>query len=215
MSLCSNWYNLSSDKEIPQDSYELHRIHCERNFVKCECGAVVKRFELDSHMATEHVQVNCQNCDYTAPKFLYDHECLMGPVVCKFCEAHLPQSHYHDHLYHCGSRTEVCPKCLKYVSLRDFAYHTEEIDCLNPGAIDEEAADELLAKQLQEEFYHERETPPHRDEVTEVYPALSEPSSTPQVNYQSELELSEEDLEEEAMSDCPICGNSVAVSRKQ
>mmetsp|Transcript_6768 Transcript_6768/g.12079 ORF Transcript_6768/g.12079 Transcript_6768/m.12079 type:complete len:241 (+) Transcript_6768:2934-3656(+) len=207
MSLCSN-----CDKEIPQETYELHRIHCERNFTKCDCGATVQRSQLEAHRATEHAEVKCQNCEYSAPKFLYSHECLMGPVVCRFCEAHLPQSHYRDHLYHCGSRTEVCPKCMKYIPLRDYAYHTEEIDCLNPLAMNEEAADELLARQLQEEFYQERQAQPQPDDVSEPYSTQTEPSLTPIVSTFSEPEPSDEEIEPEPMSECPICGVSVSVS---
>jgi len=101
---------------------------------------------------------------------------------------------------------------MKYIPLRDYAYHTEEIDCLNPLAMNEEAADELLARQLQEEFYQERQAQPQPDDVSEPYSTQTEPSLTPIVSTFSEPEPSDEEIEPEPMSECPICGVSVSVS---
>jgi hypothetical protein len=35
-----------------------------------------------------------------------------------------------DHLYQCSSRTEQCPRCNKFIQIRDYEHHVEQVDCL-------------------------------------------------------------------------------------
>ncbi|CAG9331813.1 XAF1_5 [Blepharisma stoltei] len=125
MKFCSN-----CQKQIPESSFLLHQIHCEKNISRCVCGISIPKSEKYSHDIQYHTLVECQYCSVSMESFISSfHQCEKQPKVCKFCEGHFPIDIYSDHIFQCGSRTELCKVCYKYIPLRDYNYHTQEIDC--------------------------------------------------------------------------------------
>lgn len=55
---------------------------------------------------------------------------------CPFCEENFPSlKELHDHLIQCGTKTDQCPKCERFIQRAIFAYHYENncalVDQLN------------------------------------------------------------------------------------
>ena len=50
---------------------------------------------------------------------------------CEYCELELPHVEMEAHEDYCGSRTECCPKCKRYIQIRDHDQH-EITDCAYP-----------------------------------------------------------------------------------
>jgi hypothetical protein len=106
---------------------------------------------------------------------------------------------------------------MKYIPLRDYAYHTEEINCLNPLARTVEDQDELLARQIQEELY--RGSHPHTQDEgeAEAYSQFTGSSLAPQPSDYEDQEEDSAEVEDEpaeAQSECPVCSQSFPVSCK-
>ena len=126
-----NWQNILGEREVPVQSLFLHRIHCERNHFKCTCGEVVKISEKDSPpRRIPRAQALCalRRDDRT---FTAEVPCPNKPRTCKFCEAEFPFDVYAKHIFECGSRTEQCPKCQKYIPFRDLEHHQSLSNCSN------------------------------------------------------------------------------------
>ncbi|OMJ79707.1 hypothetical protein SteCoe_20228 [Stentor coeruleus] len=118
-------------KDVPSNSLELHTMHCKRNYVKCECGEVINKQSFDAHMAEKHTAKPCKHCGLELlPEALAIHDCPSLPKLCQFCNAEFPFDQFSEHLYRCSSRTEQCPRCFKYIQIRDYDHHVEQIDCL-------------------------------------------------------------------------------------
>lgn len=112
MKICANWYALFSQKEVPTSSIFLHQVHCEKNFSVCECGVSVSKIEKSNHDLEFHCAIECKHCNISMEAFIYQfHECEKIPRICKFCEGHFPVDMHADHIFQCGSRTELCKKC--------------------------------------------------------------------------------------------------------
>ena len=51
---------LSSRREIPSASFQLHAVHCARNITLCtRCDEPIPRAEFEEHMETVHRQLEC------------------------------------------------------------------------------------------------------------------------------------------------------------
>ncbi|KAJ7379763.1 factor 1, partial [Desmophyllum pertusum] len=55
-------------------------------------------------------------------------ECGKRPIPCQYCEISLPRERMTEHQEFCGSRTELCHKCSRYVLIRDFQNHEKSCD---------------------------------------------------------------------------------------
>ena len=78
------------------------------------------------------------------PESLSQHECPSAPKKCQFCNAEFPFNQFSDHLYRCSSRTEQCPRCQKYIQIRDFEHHVEQVDCLGTRNLFQEKIDRIV-----------------------------------------------------------------------
>ncbi len=63
--------------------------------------------------------------------FLQAKHCTSRPVKCDYCELELPYAKIAEHKDFCGSRTELCAKCNRYIQLKDLDVHTA-MDCTYP-----------------------------------------------------------------------------------
>lgn len=56
---------------------------------------------------------------------------------CHFCNEHLSTlDNMRIHLIECGSKTDQCPHCKKYILRAIFAYHIDQ-NCTNPDFLDQ------------------------------------------------------------------------------
>uniref|UniRef100_A0A8D3B7Z8 TRAF-type domain-containing protein n=1 Tax=Scophthalmus maximus TaxID=52904 RepID=A0A8D3B7Z8_SCOMX len=102
--------------------------HCSRFLCLCpDCGEAVPREQLDQHREEEHSQTRCKKCNQKMERCqLKDHEsdeCVQRLQTCHFCDLELPQWELDQHCLACGSRTELCCDCSRYVRLKDQQEH--------------------------------------------------------------------------------------------
>ncbi|GFT58929.1 TRAF-type zinc finger domain-containing protein 1 [Nephila pilipes] len=118
--------SVCKDRELWGKSFEEMEITCE--FCK---------FKISSNVYKEHViicgtqKVQCLVCD--EPIMAQDkvkHLEICGKVsfsrqkmLCKYCDKSFSEDYFKDHVVSCGSRTEKCEKCNKYVLLKDKEMH--------------------------------------------------------------------------------------------
>jgi hypothetical protein len=56
---------------------------------------------------------------------------------CQFCDERLPTSDdMRNHLVRCGTKTDKCPHCYKYIQRSIFAYHMNH-NCVDPNMFEE------------------------------------------------------------------------------
>ncbi|XP_077996462.1 TRAF-type zinc finger domain-containing protein 1-like [Glandiceps talaboti] len=127
---CSN-----CKKDIPSANFIMHQTHCQRNIVLCKhCKEPVPRSEMDSHIDELHVQVTCKCGDIMEKRLLEDHEaseCSKREVICEYCELEMTFGELSEHQNFCGSRTEPCLKCNRYIMLKDLKKHEDSM-CTYP-----------------------------------------------------------------------------------
>lgn len=129
--LCDIWYSLCSLKVVPQISFQMHRLHCERNTVECpNCRLRLPKQELNHHISTTHTLRPCPFCSLQFEiRFLQVHRCPKRPKVCEYCAGYFPKDQISEHKSQCGSRTEQCERCFQYIRLSEFENHTNLADC--------------------------------------------------------------------------------------
>uniref|UniRef100_A0A3Q3KNZ2 TRAF-type domain-containing protein n=1 Tax=Monopterus albus TaxID=43700 RepID=A0A3Q3KNZ2_MONAL len=119
----------SSNKEVAEVNFALHETHCSRFLCLCpDCDEAVPKEQLEKHREEQHTQVRCSKCNQKLERCqLLDHEsdeCVERLQTCQFCELELPWKHLDEHCRVCGSRTELCRDCGRYVRLSDQPAHT-------------------------------------------------------------------------------------------
>lgn len=119
-------------KEVAEANFALHETHCSRFLCLCpDCKEAVPRDQLAEHREEQHTQVRCTKCNKKMERCqLPDHEadeCEERLQSCVFCELELPWKELDEHCLACGSRTELCRDCGRYVKLRDQPEH--ELTC--------------------------------------------------------------------------------------
>ena len=67
-------------------------------------------------------------------QWLQSDECNRRPCMCEYCELILPAENHAEHVEYCGSRTESCALCGRFVKLRDCKLH-EESNCTMPPVV--------------------------------------------------------------------------------
>lgn len=115
-------------KEVAEVNFALHETHCSRFLCVCpDCGETVPRELLSQHKEEQHTMVRCSKCNQKMERCnLTDHEsdeCVERLQSCQFCEVELPWKDLEEHQLACGSRTELCVDCGRYVTLRDQPEH--------------------------------------------------------------------------------------------
>uniref|UniRef100_A0A3Q3KNZ7 TRAF-type domain-containing protein n=1 Tax=Monopterus albus TaxID=43700 RepID=A0A3Q3KNZ7_MONAL len=110
-------------------NFALHETHCSRFLCLCpDCDEAVPKEQLEKHREEQHTQVRCSKCNQKLERCqLLDHEsdeCVERLQTCQFCELELPWKHLDEHCRVCGSRTELCRDCGRYVRLSDQPAHT-------------------------------------------------------------------------------------------
>lgn len=110
-------------------SFVLHEIHCQRNFYRCLCGEFLKKSDKVEHEAAAHKSEQCQHCRMTAPAYeMAKHKCQKLPKPCQFCNAVIIFDEFVEHVKVCGSRTQLCPICKKYIQA--WKYDSHEATCV-------------------------------------------------------------------------------------
>lgn len=123
---------------------ELHSIHCSRNYIQCECGELINKQNIEAHTQEKHTPRPCKNCKISyLPDLLLSHDCPSLPKLCQFCEAEFPAAQFVEHVCICSSRTDQCPRCFKYIQIRDLEHHLEQVDCLGTRNKFEERMDRI------------------------------------------------------------------------
>ncbi|XP_076138762.1 XIAP-associated factor 1 [Alosa pseudoharengus] len=222
--LCGN-----CKKDIAKSNFALHEPHCRRFLCVCpDCDEPVPREQLEEHHSEQHIQVNCSKCNVKVERcHLMDHEadeCKERLVSCEFCQLELPLSTMEEHTVACGSRTERCLDCGRYVTLKDQLRHAKI--CSSSAASADAITDEqkaaahdtnrptlalcwkckssVLSECLEEHLF--QCTSPTLSEAQED--ERDERASAPESDSDSVLRLSDvlkrgEDLDQ--INTCPIC----------
>ncbi|KAL6105012.1 xaf1 [Pungitius sinensis] len=115
-------------KDVAEANFSLHETHCRRFLCLCPvCKEPVPREQLDRHQEEQHAEVRCSKCHLKMERrHLADHQadtCAQRLQSCCFCELELPLKHLDQHRVACGSRTELCADCGRYVTLRERPGH--------------------------------------------------------------------------------------------
>lgn len=115
-------YLILSKKNIPVNKYTLHIITCKELNLACEkCGEIISKYELDEHNSEFHTLVECGDCGKKyESRFmdLHKKKCANKPLICQYCDLKVGKNELHDHEYICGSKTEKCYNCGKYIQIR-------------------------------------------------------------------------------------------------
>ncbi len=68
-------------------------------------------------------------------KFNQKNECLKRQINCKFCDIPLYFDKLEEHLNKCGTRTELCNECKRYIQIKDQEEHFTS-NCKSPPVIE-------------------------------------------------------------------------------
>jgi len=135
----------------------MHENFCEQHVKKCDiCGEVINKEEEEEHIEETHSMKKCEicgdefiaseyykhrpNCESNVeciyckmefrPKEVIMHQmnCEYNMYQCYFCFANIANKDKINHEIFCGSRTEKCKTCGKYVMLNKMNFHIS-MDC--------------------------------------------------------------------------------------
>lgn len=105
----------------------MHQNHCQRNIKLCEhCQEPVPISDMEEHFEEEHKKIPCECGESIEKCKVEDHKakhCPQRSVKCEYCEIDLPFAKIAEHKDFCGSRTEHCPKCMRYIQIKDQDMH--------------------------------------------------------------------------------------------
>ncbi|GJP44422.1 hypothetical protein CLOM_g3829 [Closterium sp. NIES-68] len=130
-------------RPIPVANLPLHMAHCETRLVRCDgCDEMVATAAMDQHVAAVHAPAPCSLCgEVMEHRLLPAHEassCALRPLICPFCDLPVTAMDFTPHTDVCGSRTDKCDICSKYVLKRDQPEHHKEhqqpLDSASTGA---------------------------------------------------------------------------------
>ncbi|GFR24678.1 TRAF-type zinc finger domain-containing protein 1, partial [Trichonephila clavata] len=92
--------------KVPFHAYEDHVFICGTVKVKCPiCNENVMAQDQKRHLEI------CRRAAFSIQ------------IPCKYCNKSIPEDDFEDHVLSCGSRTEKCEKCNKYVVLKEKEMH--------------------------------------------------------------------------------------------
>ncbi|XP_076061838.1 uncharacterized protein LOC143037466 isoform X2 [Oratosquilla oratoria] len=141
-----DFFNLGK-KEVASINFTVHAVHCQRNITICPlCNEAVPRSQFNSHNESNHKEVSCQKCGVTIETaMIFQHqaeECPRRMVACEFCELEVAAAEMPGHKEYCGSRTDRCKGCTKYVMFKYLQFHyAHDHKYLTPDEKDEDSSD--------------------------------------------------------------------------
>ncbi|XP_062523083.1 uncharacterized protein LOC134197738 isoform X2 [Corticium candelabrum] len=113
--------------DIPAANFVVHEPHCKRNISLCKvCAEPVRKSQQDEHDEEFHAEVVCKCGKKMEKRFVEEHdtsECVQRLMKCEFCELEIMFREYDDHRNYCGSRTEKCVKCDKFIQKKEQTFH--------------------------------------------------------------------------------------------
>ncbi|CAF0708534.1 unnamed protein product [Brachionus calyciflorus] len=116
-------------REVNLASFIMHEAFCSKNMIKCDiCNKSYDRNQKDAHFDEFHSKIKCECGQVVEKGFLETHKneaCKKRQVECFYCDLSMDFEKLKDHLEACGTRTEQCDKCKKYVLIRDRNKHIE------------------------------------------------------------------------------------------
>lgn len=117
-------------RDVSAANFSLHETHCTRFLALCsECDEPIALKEMESHQEEAHKQVRCKLCHQSMQKYQLEshtaNECNERSLKCTFCELEMPFSKLQRHLEACGSRTELCWECNRYIMYKDLDKHKD------------------------------------------------------------------------------------------
>ncbi|XP_039613095.1 XIAP-associated factor 1 [Polypterus senegalus] len=118
-------------KEVAVTNFSLHIVHCHRFLSICPlCDESVPSDQLEEHRDREHRKVQCIQCRKKIENYKLEihklEECLQRMNICPFCDLEMPFCKLSEHKAACGSRTQLCPDCNKYIKLVDEEKHYDD-----------------------------------------------------------------------------------------
>lgn len=121
---CSN-----CQRDIPAANFVMHVTHCQRNLTLCKlCGEPVPTSQQEEHFDEYHAKIKCKCGQLLEKMDLEEHEdkaCPSRLVDCQYCELQLPFSELTSHVEYCGSRTDKCDICDRFIQKKDFEAHVD------------------------------------------------------------------------------------------
>eukprot|EP00824_Muranothrix_gubernata_P014950 TRINITY_DN3095_c0_g1_i1.p1 TRINITY_DN3095_c0_g1~~TRINITY_DN3095_c0_g1_i1.p1 ORF type:complete len:377 (-),score=79.52 TRINITY_DN3095_c0_g1_i1:7-1137(-) len=115
-------------RDVPISNLVAHTVYCQRNNWWCPlCGKVMQARERDQHERVVHQPVSCDACGKTMDGTVLDHhknaECPMRVYVCPWCALDVVEKDREQHSEFCGSRTERCEKCGRFIMCKEWECH--------------------------------------------------------------------------------------------
>jgi len=124
--VCNNCWH-----RIPVAAFTMHTLSCSRmNWFCEECKEVVQKAKKEEHLKEYHAPIYCECGASMDKKKLRVHqqdECPKRIVTCSFCTLKMPYIERFEHEQKCGTQTEKCSKCHKYIQKRASVVH--EVEC--------------------------------------------------------------------------------------
>ncbi|KAM7139564.1 XIAP-associated factor 1 isoform 3-T3 [Macrochelys suwanniensis] len=142
-------------RDVSAANFSLHEAHCMRFLAICpECDEPIALKEMEEHQEEAHKQVRCKLCHQSMQKYLLENhessECNERSLKCTFCELEMPFNKLQRHLEACGSRTELCWECNKYIMYKDLDKHKDV--CQNDKKLPSNGLSDNLCQQCNKCF---------------------------------------------------------------
>ena len=117
---------------IPESSWDLHKVACERHNYYCqECEMVMRKHERDKHDAEQHSMFQCECGEEFTAADLNTHqtnECPNRLEECIWCNCTVESCELFEHEHMCKQVMEKCPQCAKDISRLQYVNHSDECE---------------------------------------------------------------------------------------
>lgn len=135
-------------KYISSVNLVMHVAHCQRNIQMCRtCGEPVSKVNWQEHQE-DHKPVKCDRCGKEISKASLENHiansCLKREVACVYCGLDMSFSELNNHEVYCGSRTEPCETCKKFVMIKDIPSHVCDGSGRSSSPTIEDVSDETV-----------------------------------------------------------------------
>jgi len=109
-------------RKIPSASFSMHQLTCLRMNTFCEqCKQAVPKSSIEQHNLDFHGKEFCE-CGQELEKYLVPNhkmnDCPLRIVRCFYCPLEMPYRNRYQHAQQCGSQTDRCENCNRYVRKR-------------------------------------------------------------------------------------------------
>jgi hypothetical protein len=120
---------MRSNKQIPCSRFILHEPMCLKTVKMCKmCDEVINIEDEEDHIKEFHTKFKCSHCNKGIEKKCYEihiKTCEERLLECIYCLLEISAKELKDHEYACGSKTENCHSCRKYIPIRDLEKHLQ------------------------------------------------------------------------------------------